>query len=423
MRQAMKETREKDRKKRRRIKGVFMGKGKMGQICRLLGVLSLSFLCLYKYNHPPKSVAKENTENAEQNRYAEDERLELAAHETYDQNPVELYLSDRSRYMMSYSEEEMTRLKHAYFDERSRLRYFLGYGSESLENSYCEENIYEWDDDKHTCRYIYYKASRRPYETDYYVANRYMFEVSNSKFDEDDRLIAQLSYRRDVGSDPYGYSDELFFSRGYQADYEEEKLMEELQYNDYWGSNEFGAWVYRVYQYNEQGECILKVETTEEEIALYYYQYNEKTGKVDEYIYQIKEDWEMTCDDKSIIYFRPQWGKPAVKKVSADGSIEKEFFYGKVIDMGQQHFLMPQDVEDTLDDHKHVVKPGDCLWRIAEQYYGKGEYYDLLYGVNRGAVGWDENLILPGTCLYIPETGNAQDRSTQPIAQKGISVK
>lgn len=60
-----------------------------------------------------------------------------------------------------------------------------------------------------------------------------------------------------------------------------------------------------------------------------------------------------------------------MKKVSADGTVEKEFFYGNVIDMGQQHYLMPQDVEDTLDDHKYVVKPGDCLWKIADKYYGQ----------------------------------------------------
>ena len=33
----------------------------------------------------------------------------------------------------------------------------------------------------------------------------------------------------------------------------------------------------------------------------------------------------------------------------------------------------------------------------------------LIYYVNRERIGADENLILPGTRLYVPETGNEQD--------------
>lgn len=380
----------------------------IGRIGCSIGALLLLLLHRNSYaNSLSIAEAKENTETAVQKKYEEDDRLEPVTHETYDydQNPVGIYMSDRSQYAISYSEEDMAKFSHAYFDERNRLCYLLGYSSGILRDSssYCEENIYEWDDDENTCRYIYYKSNSIPYDSDYCVAYRYMFEVDNEEFDKKGRLIKKLSYRRDIGSDLYGYSDELFFSRGYQADYDGEKLMEELQYYDYWGSNEFGAWEYRIYQYNEQGDCILKVVTTEDEITLYQYEYNDKARKVDEYAYQVKEDWELVCDDESIIYFRPQWGKPAVKKVSADGTVEKELFYGKAIDMGQQHYLMPQDVEDTLDDHKYVVKPGDCLWKIADKYYGQGEYYDLLHLANRDVIGWDENLILPGTRLFIPE--------------------
>lgn len=382
----------------------------IGRIGCSIGALLLLLLYRNSYgNSLCVCDAKENTETTVQNIYEEDDRLELVAHETYDydQNPVLIYTSDWSRYEIRYSEEEKKRFSHAYFDEQDRLYYFLGLGGS---NGYCEEHIYEWDDDEHTCRHIYYKANRRPYDSGYYVAQRYMFGVYNEEFDGDGRLIKKLSYDRNLGSDIYGYSGELFFSRGYQADYDGEKLMEELQCYDYWGTNESGAWWYRIYQYNEEGDCILKVETTEDEITLSHYEYNEKADKVDEYTYQVKEDWELVCDDASIIYFRPRGSKPAVKKVSADGTVEKEFFYGKVIDMGQQHYLMPQDVEDTLNDHKYVVKPGDCLWKIADKYYGQGEYYDLLHLVNWAVIGRDENLILPGTRLYIPEVGDGEIR-------------
>ena len=385
------------------------------RICRCIGILPILLVYLNGHgNGLSVADAKEDIKTTVQNIYAEDERLEPVAHETYeyDQNPVGNYMHDSYTWVAkSYSEEEMAEFSHAYFDERNRLRYVLGYSSGILgdSSSYCEENIYEWDDEEHTCRYIYYKSNSMPYDSGYYVAYRYMFEVSNYKFDSDGRLLTQLSYRRNVGSDRYGYSDELFFDRGYQADYDGERLVEELQYIDFWGSNEVGAWEHRIYQYDEHGDCILKVVTTEDEIILYYYEYDEKAGKVDEYTYQVKEDWELACDDGSIVYFRPQWQSPAVKKVSADGTVEKELFYGKAIDMGQQHYLMPQDVEDTLDDHIYVVKPGDCLWNIAYKNYGHGSYYELLHRVNRSVIGWDENLILPGMRLYIPEAGNAQD--------------
>ena len=79
------------------------------------------------------------------------------------------------------------------------------------------------------------------------------------------------------------------------------------------------------------------------------------------------------------------------------------------MDLGQQHFLMQEEVEETVKDHRYVVRPGDCLRNIAYRYYGNGDYYDLLYQVNRGVIGYDEDLILPGTRLFIPEVGDQQD--------------
>ena len=69
----------------------------------------------------------------------------------------------------------------------------------------------------------------------------------------------------------------------------------------------------------------------------------------------------------------------------------------------------PEDVEETVDDHTYVVKPGDNLWNIARRHYGNGGRSELIYYVNRERIGADENLILPGTRLYVPETGNEQD--------------
>ena len=128
-----------------------------------------------------------------------------------------------------------------------------------------------------------------------------------------------------------------------------------------------------------------------------------------EYVYEVLEDWEFTADDGSTYYFRPQWKKPAVKKAAADGTVELELFYGKGMDLGQQHYLMPEDVEAVLNDHRYVVRPGDCLWNIARRYYGSGSRCDLIHRMNISVIGLEENKILPGMRLYLPEIGNAQD--------------
>lgn len=382
-----------------------------------MGIMFLGLQMLNIYQNPiPATAVNQDTDTTAHEIYAEDRRLKQISHETtaYDKEHTSFsgYLYHQYAWVTkSYDEEERAGSCHARFDEQNRLLYALGYSPNILNNSnnYCEENIYERDDDEHTCRYIYYKANSAPYQDGYCIAYRYMFEASDFQFDEEGRLLRGLSYRRDVGSDPNGYSEELFFSRGYQAEYDGEQLMEELQYTDFWGSNETGVWEHRFYQYDERGRCILAVVTTEEEILLSCYEYHEDTSQVEAYTYQVTDNWEFTCEDGSTYYLRPDWGKPAVQKVAADGSVEQELFYGKAMDLGQQHYLMPEEVEDTLTDHMYLVKPGDCLWKIAYQQYGHGAYYDLIYRMNREVIGRDRELLLPGVRLYIPEVGNAQD--------------
>lgn len=387
------------------------------KICGCTGLLLLCLVYLYNYGGSVSNAEENDSpEDDFQGIYAEDSRLEPNGHETYEYDKDSLFPENGlnnsyARVNKIYNEEEIAEISHAYFDENHRLLYVLGYspGILSGSRSYCEENIYQRDDENHTCRYIYYKSNSMPYMDGYYVASRYMFEVSDYQFDEEGRLQKSLTYRRDVGSEPYGYSEELFFSRGYQAVYEGARLMEELQYYDYWGTNEVGAWEHHLYQYNSQGIPVLEVVTTEDEITLYSYEYHEDRGQAEVYTYLVKEDWELSCEDGIVYYFRPQWESPAIKKVAADGTVEKELFYGKGMDLGQQHYLMPEEVEETVDDHRYIVSPGDCLWNIAYKSYGRGDYYDLIYRMNRSIIGRDEDLILPGTRLYIPEAGNEQD--------------
>lgn len=366
---------------------------------------------------PTNNAAADNrSETAFHHLYDQDDCLKRTGHETCEPHKEDpssengLY----NAYTLAskvFSEEEMSKISHADFDEQDRLLYMLGYSPNILESprSYCEEHVYQRDDAEHTCRSFYYKSNSAPYRDGYYIAARYLFEVSDFRFDEENRLLSLLSYRRNVGSDPYGYSEELFFDRGYQAEYDGDRLMSELQYYDYWGTNETGTWEYRIYQYDEQGNCILQVVTTEDEILLHCYEYPKAADQIEKYTYLVAKDWELPWEDGSTYRFCPRWGTPAVQKITADQTVDLELFYGKAMDLGQQHFLLPEDAEELSDDHIHTVEPGDSLWKIARRSYGHGSYYDLIVRMNRSVIKGDGSLLLPGMQLYLPEVGNAQD--------------
>jgi nucleoid-associated protein YgaU len=49
----------------------------------------------------------------------------------------------------------------------------------------------------------------------------------------------------------------------------------------------------------------------------------------------------------------------------------------------------------------HVVKKGESLWKIAEQYYGDGSLYQKIFEANQDILS-DPNLIKVGQKLRIP---------------------
>jgi len=53
-------------------------------------------------------------------------------------------------------------------------------------------------------------------------------------------------------------------------------------------------------------------------------------------------------------------------------------------------------------EETYTVKKGDCLWKIAQKFYGKGSDYTKLYEANKSVVGSNPNLIYPGQVLTIP---------------------
>lgn len=58
-------------------------------------------------------------------------------------------------------------------------------------------------------------------------------------------------------------------------------------------------------------------------------------------------------------------------------------------------------------DRKITVRRGDNLWRIAEQHYGDGIRYSLIFGANGGLIR-DPNLIYPDQVFTIPELVEAE---------------
>ena len=49
----------------------------------------------------------------------------------------------------------------------------------------------------------------------------------------------------------------------------------------------------------------------------------------------------------------------------------------------------------------YTVKSGDCLWKIAKQFYGNGAQYTKIYNANRDKIK-NPNLIYPNQVLTIP---------------------
>ena len=49
----------------------------------------------------------------------------------------------------------------------------------------------------------------------------------------------------------------------------------------------------------------------------------------------------------------------------------------------------------------YTVKKGDCLWKIAKQYYDNGSDYSKIYELNKDKIS-NPNLIYPGQVLTMP---------------------
>lgn len=83
---------------------------------------------------------------------------------------------------------------------------------------------------------------------------------------------------------------------------------------------------------------------------------------------------------------------------------EKNLLWDKIKEIGGDN---PADikadlkVEDTSVYHRHTVKSGETLGKIAKQYYGDASKYQKIFAANTDKLK-DPNLIYPNQELVIP---------------------
>ncbi len=75
---------------------------------------------------------------------------------------------------------------------------------------------------------------------------------------------------------------------------------------------------------------------------------------------------------------------------------------GRVTTRIEAPFQYAQDKPKIVRERRVVIQKGDMLWRIAEQHYGEGLRYSLIYGANSALIR-DPDLIYPGQEITVPE--------------------
>jgi len=91
-------------------------------------------------------------------------------------------------------------------------------------------------------------------------------------------------------------------------------------------------------------------------------------------------------------------------KGTAKTTYEKNLIWDKIKEIGGENpsdILANIGVEDTSVFHRHTVKSGETLGKIAKQYYGNASKYQAIFNANTNILK-NPDLIHPGQELIIP---------------------
>jgi nucleoid-associated protein YgaU len=76
---------------------------------------------------------------------------------------------------------------------------------------------------------------------------------------------------------------------------------------------------------------------------------------------------------------------------------------GTVLAQVTTPFLREAVSDNLLAEGSMTVQRGDNLWRIAQNRYGSGTQYTVIFGANRDAIR-DPDLIYPGQVFILPDS-------------------
>lgn len=227
------------------------------------------------------------------------------------------------------------------------------------------------------------------------------------------------------GQIPEEFAD--YFTKGYWVYDSGGGRMAEMS-NEPWKESRNNS-KYTAYDYDIHGNCIMELNVYS--VGFVYmtrYVYDGQDRLKEEFEYDFSEVtfWERQQWDGNMLTLQVEEdGSMSVTRTTPDGMLVNQFVYeddevemqytpseavcwqlspGQLLAQRESK-ITPDEGTDFGPDagsaeqsaFSYVIKPGDCLWNIAEQFLGAGWKYMEIYQQNKDVIGDDPGLILPDT--------------------------